>query len=93
MSIPYSAGSLYSTVEDLYRWDPALLWLYGWMIGSDNGRKTIQHGGGINGFSTVIIRNPDQDACVIVLSNMPSPRFGPIGHRLATMLLDDSSKQ
>jgi CubicO group peptidase (beta-lactamase class C family) len=24
MSIPYSAGSLYSTVEDLYRWDRAL---------------------------------------------------------------------
>ena len=24
MSIPYSAGSLYSTVEDLYRWDQAL---------------------------------------------------------------------
>ena len=62
---------------------------YGWMIGSDNGRKTIQHGGGINGFSTVIIRYPDRDACVIVLSNLPSPRFGPIGHRLATMLLDD----
>jgi CubicO group peptidase (beta-lactamase class C family) len=24
MSIPYSAGGLYSTVEDLYRWDRAL---------------------------------------------------------------------
>ena len=65
---------------------------YGWMIGSDNGHKTIQHGGSINGFTTVIIRYPEQDACVIVLSNLPSPRFGPIGHRLATMLLDDSAK-
>ena len=26
MSLPYAAGSLYSTVRDLYKWDRALYW-------------------------------------------------------------------
>jgi CubicO group peptidase (beta-lactamase class C family) len=29
MSLPYAAGGLYSTVEDLYRWNQAL---YGWEV-------------------------------------------------------------
>ncbi len=38
MSIPYAAGSLYSTVEDLYIWDQAL---YSSQLLSDASRKTL----------------------------------------------------
>ena len=42
---------------------------YGWMTGELAGRRNVRHGGGINGFITDISRFPDDDACVIVLSN------------------------
>ncbi len=38
MSIPYSAGALYSTVNDLYKWDQAL---YGNKILSDKSKKLM----------------------------------------------------
>ncbi|HEU4478631.1 MAG TPA: serine hydrolase [Pyrinomonadaceae bacterium] len=92
MSIPYSAGSLYSTVEDLYLWDQALYsdsllnaqfkelmfkpnlenYAYGWTIrkaGFDDKIPVIQHNGGINGFSTTIIRFPAEKGLIVMLDN------------------------
>jgi len=95
MSIPYAAGSLYSTVEDLYLWDQALYtdrvvsaaskdlmykpnlsdYAYGWVItktrfaaGVEN-VPIITHGGGINGFNTVIARFPSQKNLIVLLDN------------------------
>lgn len=100
MSIPYAAGSLYSTVEDLYRWDQALNtervlstatkelmykpnlsdYAYGWVItkaklgtGTESITK-IAHGGGINGFSTVIVRFPAQKHLIVMLDNTSQGR-------------------
>jgi CubicO group peptidase (beta-lactamase class C family) len=110
MAIPYSAGSLYSTTEDLLRWDQSLYteklitrksldemftpvkggppgtgYGYGWNIGKRFGRQTTAHAGGINGFSSQIIRFPADQTTVIVLSNSENPRVGAIANDLAAI--------
>jgi len=94
MSIPFSAGAMYSTVEDLYKWDRALYtdklitaaskekiftpflnnYGYGWNIihakVSETDEKIIHtHSGGINGFSTNIMRVESDNLVIVVLSN------------------------
>ena len=92
MSIPYAAGSMYSTVDDLYLWDQALYtdrllsaqskelmfkpnlenYAYGWTIRKtsfDEKIPVITHGGGINGFTTTIVRFPGQRHLIVMLDN------------------------
>ncbi|MGH2387768.1 MAG: serine hydrolase domain-containing protein, partial [Chloroflexota bacterium] len=78
MTIPYAAGALISSVEDLAVWNEALAggkllqpetmcraWTsgtldngdahgygYGWSVFSYEGRRAVEHAGGIHGFST-----------------------------------------
>ncbi len=42
---------------------------YGWGVGELAGITSSSHGGGINGFSTMIARYPDDRLAVIVLAN------------------------
>ncbi len=94
----YSAGGLYSTVEDLYLWDQALYgeellpqaylekmfmgyaetpsvdfkgadYGYGWFIGRTLDRPVIFHGGGMSGYTSGILRFPDEKITIIVLRN------------------------
>jgi hypothetical protein len=90
MTLPHAAGSLYSTVQDMYRWDRSLYtnkvltrqslsamftpvkndYGYGLALGPMFKHKQIGHRGGINGFTSMFERFPDDDATVIVLSNV-----------------------
>ena len=98
MSLPYAAGSLYSTVEDLYLWDQALYtdklltaqskalmykpfrenYAYGWAVleaplsVNNQPVQVITHDGGINGFSTKILRFPKERNLIVLLDNTGS---------------------
>jgi CubicO group peptidase (beta-lactamase class C family) len=93
------AGALYSTVEDLYRWNEGLFqgkvisaaslqaastpvqteqnkgehpddgYGYGLFIAKLRGAQEIQHGGGLNGFSSHLLRLPRENLTVVVLAN------------------------
>lgn len=83
-------GSLYSTSEDLYKWDRALysekilkketLDLiftphvdsvgYGWFVRKRSGRRVTAINGRSPGFASYFERYPDEDACIIILSNV-----------------------
>ncbi len=106
MQQPYAAGAMYSTVEDLLKWDQALytdtllpeasrkiMWTpfknnyaYGWVTmpasAETFGHRRVTHGGGINGFSSVIIRIPDTNVTAIVLSNSDAVNAGAVGREL-----------
>jgi CubicO group peptidase (beta-lactamase class C family) len=90
MSIPHGAGALYSTTEDLLRWEQGLFggkllsaeslqkmitpfkndYGLGLMINETEGRKRISHGGGIQGFTTMLAYYPDSKVSTAVLANL-----------------------
>ncbi len=97
-SISFSAGAIYSTTGDLYRWHKALEanmilskaqqekaytpvrnnYGYGWTIDSVDGKRRVGHGGGIHGFITNISRVPEDDVCIVLLSNASNEAIGEI---------------
>ncbi len=50
---------------------------YGWMVDNYAGHKWIFHTGGIQGFTTVLSRFPDDEMCIVVLKNVDSQMFFP----------------
>jgi CubicO group peptidase (beta-lactamase class C family) len=112
MSIPYAAGSMYSTVEDLYLWDQALYtdklisaksrelmftptlqnYAYGWVVTkaplapSKEPVTIVTHGGGINGFNTLIVRLVNDKHLVVLLSNVNTPRLDEISRQIGSIL-------
>jgi CubicO group peptidase (beta-lactamase class C family) len=112
MSIPYAAGSLYSTVEDLYLWDQALYtdkllsaqskalmykpfleeYGYGWVVTNasfkqnDQAVQVITHDGGINGFTTTIVRFPKEKNLIVMLDNTGSEYLNRLSDSIARII-------
>ena len=111
MTTPFSAGGIYSTMEDIFRWNEALAhpgklltadslkqmfteypeathegqhYGYGIVISRQKfGRLLYYHGGGVNGFSSVIQRYPDERLCIVVLSNLETYKPWDLGDHIA----------
>ncbi len=91
MRPPYAAGGLYSTTEDLYKWQTALFegnvfkrpetltamltpvagtYAYGLNVSTDaKGRRSISHGGAIEGFNTNAVYFPADRLFVAIFVN------------------------
>ena len=111
MTIPYAAGSLYSTVEDLNLWNQSLFggkllaaksleamltpdknnYAYGLIVNQQFNRKIVNHGGGINGFSTSLTYFPDDKLTIVVLRNSDggAPPPGAISRDLAAIVFGE----
>ncbi|MBL8215116.1 MAG: serine hydrolase [Bryobacterales bacterium] len=105
MSLPYAAGSLYSTVDDLARWAEALesgkvvskesyakmttpyfnQYGYGLVMEKIEDHAVVGHGGGINGFNTMLLRAKDDGLTVAVLANQNGPAADRMGKDLAAL--------
>jgi CubicO group peptidase (beta-lactamase class C family) len=90
MTVPFSAGGLYSTTGDLLRWEQGLFggkvlspeslkemttpfkdnYAFGLAVHTVNGHRVIDHGGGIEGFNTMLAYYPDEKLTVAVLGNL-----------------------
>ena len=116
MSVPYAAGSLYSTVDDLYLWDQALytnqllqkenmdllftkhiqdgggFYGYGWGIrkmpvgNTKDSVSIIAHGGGINGFNTMLTRIPADKNLIVLLNNTGGAPLNKISSAIAGII-------
>lgn len=106
-TIPYAAGSLMSTIDDMFLWNKAIHknllisessklialknntltngnhnnYGYGWAINEIAGITTVEHTGGINGFSTSGIYIPNRNIYSIVLTNLDDGK-GPETHNI-----------
>jgi len=62
---------------------------YGWIIANLNGRKIITHNGSVNGFLTHIARYVDDDACIVILSNIENAPVHEISRDLKAILFGE----
>jgi CubicO group peptidase (beta-lactamase class C family) len=59
---------------------------YGWVIDSIEGKRRVGHTGGIPGFITVISRVPEDDVCIVLLSNASSKSINDITKSIYAIL-------
>ena len=59
---------------------------YGWGVDSIDGKRRVSHGGGIPGFVTNISRVPQDDICIVLLSNASNPTLQDITGNIYAVL-------
>jgi CubicO group peptidase (beta-lactamase class C family) len=62
---------------------------WGWFVNEQFNRKRVNHGGGIEGFNTIIVRFINDDVCIIALSNTVPATLGQMSERLAALLFGE----
>ncbi len=62
---------------------------YGWNVKERNGVVWQSHGGGINGFATMIIRVPAKELLVVALANVVPAQAGRLAEDLAALALGE----
>ncbi len=62
---------------------------YGWNVSELYKHKRISHSGGIDGFASNISRYPDDDLCIIALSNFEHAAIGKISQDLAAIVFGE----
>jgi CubicO group peptidase (beta-lactamase class C family) len=67
--------------------NPGARYGFGWYIGQYRGLKEIWHSGTTRGFSTRIVRYPDKEFTVIILTNRNEAGLSEIPHRIADTVL------
>lgn len=113
LTLPYAAGSIMSTVDDLLKWQNAISantlikrsslekaingstlnngekipYGYGWGKGNINGSPSIEHGGGIFGYTTNGIFLPEENIYIIGLSNCDCENVGNVTNQIAAIAL------
>lgn len=123
-SIPYSAGAMYSTVEDLFIWAQALLtnkllsekdmeiyfkpkisawegksYGYGITVGNEpvgnalDSINVFSHGGGINGFNTLLTCSPSDQSTIVLFNNTGQASLNQIASAIRAVMYDKSYDQ
>jgi CubicO group peptidase (beta-lactamase class C family) len=113
------ATSLFTTVEDLVRWEdnlddgrvggPAVIeamhtrgilndgdtlsYAFGLGIGEHRGLRTVGHSGGDAGFRSYVVRFPEEELAVVVLSNLGDFSSSSMGLRVADVYLADKLEE
>jgi len=64
---------------------------YGWVVKERNGLVWQSHGGGINGFSTMIIRVPAKELLVVALANTMPSQASKLAEDLAALALGEEA--
>ncbi len=111
MTLPYAAGSLMSTVDDMLIWNQAIHnnklvtkenrqkaftnyalnngepmnYGYGWGPNEINGNPSVEHSGGIFGYTTMGIYLPAENLYVIVLTNNSAVSPGDVAIKIAAL--------
>ena len=59
----------------------------GWEVTTEGGRRVIEHNGDINGFGAFIARYPDDDAAIIILTNVEGTKVREMKDAISARLL------